>query len=38
MAELAPTVVAAAEPFRTSAGGYRLVNAFRFAVASTPAS
>jgi SAM-dependent methyltransferase len=37
MAELAPVVVAAAEPFRTAGGGYRLVNAFRFAVATTPA-
>lgn len=38
MAELAPVVVAAAEPFRTTAGGYRLVNAFRFAVARTAAT
>jgi len=32
-AELAPTVVAAAEPFRAAGGGYRLDNAFRWAVA-----
>lgn len=31
--ELAPVVVAAAAPFRTPDGGYRLVNAFRWAVA-----
>jgi SAM-dependent methyltransferase len=36
MAELAPVVVGAAEPFRTADGGYRLVNAFRFAVATSP--
>jgi SAM-dependent methyltransferase len=32
MAELAPAVLKAAAPFRTSAGGYRLRNAFRYAV------
>jgi SAM-dependent methyltransferase len=30
--ECAPIVIAAAEPFRTAAGGYRLRNAFRYAV------
>ena len=35
VAAAAPTVLAAARPFRTSAGGYRLVNAFRYAVART---
>ena len=35
VAELAPVVLAAARPFRTPAGGYRLVNAFRYAVART---
>lgn len=30
------TVVDAARPFRTEAGGYRLVNAFRYAVAVVP--
>ncbi|PZR53769.1 SAM-dependent methyltransferase [Xylanimonas oleitrophica] len=34
---LAPVVTGAAEPFRTAAGGYRLVNAFRWAVARTRA-
>ncbi|MFD2028750.1 class I SAM-dependent methyltransferase [Promicromonospora aerolata] len=33
IAELAPVVVAAAAPFRRPDGGYRLVNAFRWAVA-----
>jgi SAM-dependent methyltransferase len=32
MAARAATVVGAAGPFRTAAGGYRLVNAFRYAV------
>jgi SAM-dependent methyltransferase len=32
MAATAATVLAAARPFRTVAGGYRLVNAFRYAV------
>jgi SAM-dependent methyltransferase len=32
----AATVVAAARPFRTPAGGYRLANAFRYAVGRTP--
>ncbi|MFE5342992.1 class I SAM-dependent methyltransferase [Isoptericola sp. NPDC056578] len=32
-AELAPTVLRAAAPFRAPAGGYRLANAFRWAVA-----
>jgi SAM-dependent methyltransferase len=31
--DYAPTVVEAARPFRTTAGGYRLVNHFRYAVA-----
>jgi SAM-dependent methyltransferase len=31
------TVVDAARPFRTEGGGYRLVNAFRYAVGVTPA-
>jgi SAM-dependent methyltransferase len=35
MAELAPVVVSAARPFRTPEGGYRLRNAFRYAVART---
>jgi SAM-dependent methyltransferase len=30
------TVTTAARPFRTSSGGYRLVNAFRYAVGRTP--
>jgi SAM-dependent methyltransferase len=33
MAATAPTVIDAARPFRTGSGGYRLVNAFRYAVA-----
>ncbi|MFI2102092.1 class I SAM-dependent methyltransferase [Isoptericola sp. NPDC019693] len=33
MAELAPAVLTAAAPFRTAGGGYRLANAFRWAVA-----
>jgi SAM-dependent methyltransferase len=37
MAAAAPTVLAAARPFRTGpGGGYRLVNAFRYAVGRTP--
>jgi len=32
----APTVIAAARAFRTSVGGYHLVNAFRYAIARTP--
>ncbi|MEU2198869.1 class I SAM-dependent methyltransferase [Isoptericola sp. NPDC019482] len=36
MAELAPTVLAAAAPFRASGGGYRLANAFRWAVGRAP--
>jgi SAM-dependent methyltransferase len=32
MADIAPTVIAAAEPFRTPDGGYRLVNHFRYAL------
>lgn len=36
VAEATPTVLAAASPFRTSSGGYRLSNAFRWAVARTP--
>ncbi|WP_210507007.1 class I SAM-dependent methyltransferase [Naasia sp. SYSU D00057] len=36
LAAAAPVVVAAAEPFRTAGGGYRLVNAFRFAVGRVP--
>lgn len=36
MAAASATVVAAAHPFRTADGGYRLVNAFRYAVARTP--
>ncbi|MEL7974678.1 class I SAM-dependent methyltransferase [Isoptericola sp. F-RaC21] len=35
--ELAPAVLAAAAPFRTPGGAYRLANAFRWAVARTPA-
>ncbi|WP_232665330.1 class I SAM-dependent methyltransferase [Pseudonocardia sp. TRM90224] len=38
IAAAAPAVVAAAEPFRTADGGYRTVNAFRFAVGRTPAA
>lgn len=37
VAATAATVVAAAQPFRTADGGYRLVNAFRYAVGRTPA-
>jgi SAM-dependent methyltransferase len=33
----APTVLEAARPFRTASGGYRLVNAFRYAVGRTSA-
>jgi SAM-dependent methyltransferase len=33
--EAAPVVLDAAQPFRTADGGYRLVNAFRYAVART---
>ncbi len=33
---LAPVVVESAQPFRTPSGGYRLMNAFRYAVARTP--
>ena len=36
LASAGPVVVAAARPFRTAAGGYRLVNAFRYAVGRTP--
>lgn len=32
-----PIVVAAARPFRQSSGGYRLTNAFRYAIARVPA-
>jgi SAM-dependent methyltransferase len=35
VAAAAPVVLAAARPFRTASGGYRLVNAFRFAVGRT---
>ena len=35
-AEFARVVVAAAQPFRTASGGYRLVNRFRFAVGRAP--
>ena len=34
--ERAPLVLAAAAPFRTTAGGYRLENSFRWAVARIP--
>ena len=34
--ELAPVVLAAAAPFRTNGGGYRLNNAYRYAVARIP--
>ena len=37
IAALAPTVIDAAAPFRV-AGGYRLVNAFRYAVARKPSA
>ena len=36
IADLAPVVVDAAAPFRLPDGGYRLVNAFRWAVARVP--
>ncbi len=36
VAAAAATVLAAARPFRTPDGGYRLVNAFRYAVGRTP--
>lgn len=36
VADLAPVVVEAAAPFRRPDGGYRLVNAFRWAVARRP--
>jgi SAM-dependent methyltransferase len=32
----APVVLAAARPFRTAAGGYRFVNAFRYAIGRAP--
>jgi SAM-dependent methyltransferase len=35
-AATAPVVLAAARPFRTPAGGYRLLNAFRYAVGRVP--
>ena len=35
VAAMAPTVITAARPFRTPDGGYRLVNAFRYAVGRT---
>ena len=35
MVELAPTVIAAAAPFRSADGGYTLVNHFRYAVGRT---
>ncbi len=35
--EMAPAVLEAARPFRTAGGGYRLVNAFRYAVGRTAA-
>jgi hypothetical protein len=35
MNTLGPAVVAAAAPLRTTGGGYRLVNAFRYATGST---
>jgi len=34
--EAAPVLLAAARPFRTVTGGYRLVNAFRYAIGRTP--
>jgi len=37
-ASSAPTVLAAARPFRRDDGSYRLVNAFRYAVGRTPAT
>ncbi len=36
LAELAPTVIAAANGFRTPAGGYHLLNHFRYAVGRKP--
>jgi SAM-dependent methyltransferase len=36
MAATAPTVLTAARKFRTPTGGYRLLNAFRYAVCRTP--
>jgi SAM-dependent methyltransferase len=36
VAATAPTVIAAAQPFRTPDGGYHLVNAFRYAIGRTP--
>lgn len=36
MAATAPTVLTAARQFRTPTGGYRLLNAFRYAVSRTP--
>ncbi|WP_369374743.1 class I SAM-dependent methyltransferase [Promicromonospora sp. Populi] len=36
IADLAPVVLEAAAPYRTPDGGYRLVNAFRWAVALVP--
>lgn len=36
IAEATPVVLAAARPFRSPTGGYRLVNAFRYAVGRTP--
>jgi SAM-dependent methyltransferase len=36
IAASASVVLAAAQPFRTPGGGYRLVNAFRYAVGRTP--
>jgi SAM-dependent methyltransferase len=36
MMTAAPTVIAAARPFRVAGGGYRFVNAFRYAVGRTP--
>lgn len=36
MSARTPTVLAAARRFRTPAGGYRLVNAFRYAAGRTP--
>ncbi|MDQ0725312.1 class I SAM-dependent methyltransferase [Microbacterium sp. W4I20] len=38
VSEIAPVVLAAAESFRTETGAYRLVNAFRYAVARRPAA
>lgn len=36
LAEQAPVVLDAARPFRTRSGGYRLSNAFRYAIGRTP--